>query len=165
MQRLLLLLDDEVGALEALVHVTQQETQHLLAFEPEGLEHILEHKKRLLAREDELRLARQGQVRVVLARGGSPEPVSQDATLSQLIVSLPAHSARPLTLRRDRLRALIGALRELNQVAGFHARRQLTWARSCRQNVTPVAGTVRAYGPQGRPDARYGGGYHLNARV
>ncbi|MFT7624289.1 MAG: flagellar biosynthesis/type III secretory pathway chaperone [Myxococcota bacterium] len=152
MNHLLAVLDEEVCVLEALVQVTQKEQQHLLAFEPAGLELLLDQKSRLLAREEDLRAHRE-------------RLVGSGRTLLQHIESLPGQQGRVLATRRSRLRALLGALGELNQVAGLHAKRQLRWVRQCRKRLEVKERNGASYGPQGRRSTHYGSGRVLSASV
>ncbi len=160
MQRLLATLDDEIRVLDALVRTTQTEQQHLLAFEPEGLDLILQEKMRLLAREDVLRQVREQAVGEHLAALGA----DPGGSLLDLIERLPEGSSRALSSRRSRLRALLGALAELNAVAGYHAKRQLRWVQQCRKSLEVPAASA-GYGPDGARDARYGTGRVLTGTV
>lgn len=159
MHHLLRTLDDEVRALEALVQCTQREHQLLLAFEPEPLDAVLAEKERLLAHEDALRAERERLVQAALASIGAPRDKS---TLTDLMDAAPKVRSCLLS-RRERLRALLGALGELNAAARFHAGRTLRWARSCRRTLAP--GATTGYGRDGRTEAGPRAGLRLNACV
>lgn len=164
MQDLMMTLDAEVCALELLVACTQKEQQHLLAFETDGLDRVLAEKNRLLERETVLRDRRESQVTAALASAGAP---SHETTLSALIKRVPRMVSLTLASRRERIRALLGALRELNQVAGYHAERQLRWARKTRLSLqkTSEHPSATGYGRSGRPTSDMGDGYRLRGSV
>lgn len=164
MQDLLMTLDAEVGALELLVACTQKEQQHLLAFETQGLDEVLAEKNRLLKRENALRNVRESQVKAALASTGAP---AHETTLSALIKRAPRMVSLTLASRRERIRALLGALRELNQVAGYHAERQLRWARKTRLSLQKTSEHLSptGYGRGGRPTSNTGDSYRLRGRV
>lgn len=160
MQLLLSTLDEEVALLEDLVACTQKEQQHLLAFEPAELEAATEAKQRLLDREANLRTRREHGVENALRAAGAPPEARTLGDLCRLLAE-PARTG--LGARRDRLKALLGALAELNIAAGIHAERQLRWVRSCRRAMGAREG--HAYGPSGRIDTTYGAGHCLSTRA
>ena len=162
-QHLIALLDQEIQLLETLVACTQREQQHLLAFEPAELEYAVQEKQRLLQLEAGLRIKREQAVAQVLrAERAGPEA----RTLSDLCRIVDAGNRTSLTTRRDRLKALLAALAELNVAAGIHAERQLRWVRSCRRNLGARDASVdAAYGPSGRSQHSYGGGHAVSTRV
>ncbi len=124
-------LDQEVATYEALVGVTQREHQALLAFEPLRAEAVLAEKTALLERGHALRALRER-----LAPGGVLETVTRGSP-----------EADALRERRDRLRALLSALSELNQLAMLQATRQLRWVRTRRRAL--VGDDTPTYGPRG----------------
>ncbi len=159
MQRLITTLDREIVALESLVQITQKEQQHLLAFEPQGLDLVLGEKHLLLREQDRLRIDRETLV-VSMSRS------NESGTLAGLIAAVDPVVAAPLTARRNRLLALLGALTELNRASETHARRQLHWARACKRSVEAASPNgTDGYGPNGKPNSTHGSGLMLNASV
>lgn len=160
MQCLLHTLDEELQTLEALVLCTQREQEHLLAYEPDRLEGVLDEKRRLLRQQDAQRCARERAVTLALQESHA----SAGETLSDLIDQLPTDAARPLSARRARMRALLGALAELSEVARFHAHRHLRFVRDCRSQLGGGVrnGAQTGYDAVGRVQRRNGGGQQLN---
>lgn len=138
-------LDQEVATYEALVGVTQREHQALLAFEPVRTESVLAEKTALLERGFELRALRER-----LTPGGD-----------LLAAAADVEEGNALRERRDRLRALLSALSELNQLAMLQATRQLRWVRARRR---ALVGEDSTYGPRGASPFR-SHGLGLNASV
>lgn len=151
MEALLTLLDEEISTLDALVSVAQAERQALMTFETRALGGLVSRKEALLSRADVHRAQRERWI-----ADHAPE-----AHLGRYIESLPVESRGPLSERRGRLTALLGALSELNQLALVQATRQLRWVRARRRSL---GGGPATYGRRGY-EARSAPGLGLNASV
>ena len=160
MEHLLTILDDELRTLTDLVACTQLEQQHLLAFEPGGLEEVVGRKQRLLDREDQHRRQREAAVRTAMAERGLG-----GETLTDLIDALPETLGRALSDRRDSLRAILTALQELTAVSAFHATRHLRFTRMARRKLAGTQHSGPAYDRSGSARREMGGGLSLNACV
>jgi flagellar biosynthesis/type III secretory pathway chaperone len=164
MQCLRSTLEGEVALLKRLVECTQREKQQILAFEPEGLDSIVQEKQKLLEQLNVLHKCREVQLQEELRASNAPD--GYPTSLTALISLLPDHLARELEPTRDTLRSLLEALQELNMTAGFHAERQLVWVRNCKKALRKTnPSTDQSYGPSGRMDDALGGGVRLNASV
>jgi flagellar biosynthesis/type III secretory pathway chaperone len=163
MQHFLARLDGEVHLLECLVTTTQQEHQHILAFDPEPLAEVTERKRQLIQRLDEMRNHRERVVGDMLRSNG----VSTDANrLSDLIPIIPEGSRAPLQVRRMRLLALMATLKELSEATRYYARRQLRWIRSQRKALAGAdARNEELYGPDGEQPVAIAGGRRLAMRA
>jgi len=163
MQRFLAMLDDEIRLLEALVKVTQEEHGHLLALESQKLEPVVNEKRRLLERSDDIRRAREQVVRSSLRALQAPKDAHR---LSDLIELVSPGTQKPLTARRDQIRALAATLRELNEASGVYARRHLRWVRAARKKLGADAGTeMDLYDSNGRAAVEHEAGRRLGVRV
>ena len=107
-------------------------------------------------------LRRESEVHEALNRAGVS---TENHSLSALIDSLPAGVALELGSRRDRIQALMEALRELNSAAGFFAEQKLKWIRACRKAIEVDDAEGGQYGPTGRIDESVPNGRRLNASV
>ena len=162
MQCLQATLDREVALLERLVECTQTEQQQLLALEAQNLEQTLYEKQRLLDNLNSHVLRREAEVRDALGRAGLE---GDTLGLSALIDSVPNGVALELGSRRDRIQALMEALRELNTAAGFFAEQKIKWVRACRKAIEVTDVENEQYGPSGRVSENVPNGRRLNASV
>ena len=151
MTDLLAILDTEVQTLEALVRVSQAERQALMTFETVGLRQRVDEKEALLGEEDAVRTSREAWL---LARGAE--------TLPEYLATLSEAAAAPIVERRTRIRALLAALSELNQLSLLQATRQLRWVRTRRRTLSGAGGPT--YGRRG-VEGRGVAGLGLNAVV
>ncbi len=155
-------MDEELVTLHALVLCTQKEQEHLLAFEPECLDALVREKRALITQQEQLRTQREALVEEAL-----PGVPADEATLGLLVEQVGVSHAAALTERRGRIRALLGALAELNEVARVYAHRHLRFVRECRTKLGGgyKTGVQTSYDSVGRPQRRTGGGMRLNGRV
>lgn len=155
---LLARLDEEARACLELCGLCRRKQQILVCGDPQELVEVVQAEQVMLAALSRSEVARALASRDLAEEVGLPA----SATVSLLARRLPDAEAAELRVRQDRIAALLGEIRTLNEQNAELIRQSLAYVNFSLDLFARAAGDPGTYAPTGRRPRRAGGPRVLN---